>query len=164
MTVHVSTCLYTDKDSGAQMIGTGVSRYTTDPLLCHIRVTLEPSVDHTPDKAPSFVSLDLALDLGQTRDAESLVSMLSHIHVRSISLDVTPRPLTLISVPRALLCLGCSVGRVQSCFLTIPRTLAASLTHLALHLHPAPWILYPIAAPHPCIYAYSFAPRYDINP
>ena len=72
------------------MIGTGVSRYTTAPNLCHIRVTLESSVDHTPDRALSFVSLDL----GQTRGAASLVSMLSHIHVRSISLDVTPPALT----------------------------------------------------------------------
>ena len=31
MTVHVTTCPYTDKDSGAPMVGTGVSRYTTDP-------------------------------------------------------------------------------------------------------------------------------------
>ena len=91
MTVHVSTCPYIDKDSGAQMIGTGVSRYTTAPNLCHIRVTLESSVDHTPDRALSSVSLDL----GQTRGAASLVSMLSHIHVRSISLDVNPHPLTL---------------------------------------------------------------------
>ena len=91
MTVHVSTCPYIDKDSGAQMIGTGVSWYTTAPNLCHIRVTLESSVDHTPDRALSFVSLDL----GQTRGAASLVSMLSHIHVRSISLDVTPPPVTL---------------------------------------------------------------------
>ena len=86
MTVHVSTCPYTDKDSGAQTIGTEVSRYTTAPNLCYIRVTLEPSVDHTPDRAVSFVSLDL----GQTHGAASLVSMLSHIHVRSISLDITP--------------------------------------------------------------------------
>ena len=86
MTVHVSTCPYIDKDSGAQMIGTAVSWYTTAPNLCHIRVTLEPSVDHTPDRALSFVSLDL----GQTRGAASLVFMLSHIHVRSISLDITP--------------------------------------------------------------------------
>ena len=70
------------------MIGTGVSRYTTGPNLCHIRVTHEPSVDHIPDRALSFVSLDL----GQTRSAESLVSMLSHIHVRSISLGITPPP------------------------------------------------------------------------
>ena len=51
--------------------------------------------------------------------------------------------LCLISVPCALLCLGCSVGSAQSCFLKIPRTLAASLTHLALvlHLHPAPCTL-----------------------
>ena len=70
------------------MIGTGVSRYTTAPNLCHIRVTLEPSVNHTPDIALSFVSLDL----GQTRGAESLVSMLSRIHVRSMSLDVTHPP------------------------------------------------------------------------
>ena len=96
------------------MIGTGVSRCTTAPNLCHIRVTLEPSVDHTPDRALAFVSLDLgqsrgavgvmvmpdralsfvSLDLGQSRGAASLVSMLSHIHVRSISLDVTPPPLT----------------------------------------------------------------------
>ena len=73
------------------MIGTGMSRYTTAPNLCHIRVTLDSSVDHTPDRALSFVSLDL----GQTRGAASLVSMLSHIHVRSISLDVTTPPLTL---------------------------------------------------------------------
>ena len=91
MTVHVSTCPYIDKDSGAKMIGTGVSRYTTAPNLCHTRVTLESSVDHTPDRALSFVTLDL----GQTRGAASLVFMLSHIHVRSISLDVTPSPLTL---------------------------------------------------------------------
>ena len=63
MIVHVST-------QGAQMIGTGVSRYTTAPNVCHIRVTLEPSVDYTPDRALSFVSLDL----GQTRGAESLVT------------------------------------------------------------------------------------------
>ena len=30
-------------------------------------------------------------------------------------------------------------------------------------LHPAPCILYPIAAPHLCICAYSSAPRYNIN-
>ena len=84
MTVHVSMCPYTDKDSGAQMIGMGVSRYTMAPNLCHIRVTLESSVDHTPDRALSFVSPDL----GQTRGAASFVSMLSHIHVRSITLDV----------------------------------------------------------------------------
>ena len=82
MTVHVSTCPYIDKDLGAQMIGTGVSRYTTAPSLCHIRVTLESSVDHTSDRALSFVSLDQ----GQTRGAAALVSMLSHIYVRSISL------------------------------------------------------------------------------
>ena len=85
------------------MIGTGVSRYTTAPNLCHIRVTLESSVDHTPDRALSFVSLDL----GQTRGAASLVSMLSHIHVRSISLDVTPPP-------RTLTLAGSSVRAVRS--------------------------------------------------
>ena len=47
--------------------------------------------------------------------------------------------------PCALLYLGCSVGRAQSCFLTIPRRLAASLTLLAL------WVLYLITAPHPCV-------------
>ena len=57
-------CPYIDKDSGAQMIGTGVSRYTTAPNLCHIRVTLESSVDHTPDRALSFVSLDLGQTCG----------------------------------------------------------------------------------------------------
>ena len=84
MTVHVSTCPYIDKDLRAQMIGTGVSRYTTALNLCHISVTLESSVDHAPDRALSFV----ALDLRQTRGAASLVSVLPHIHVRSISLDV----------------------------------------------------------------------------
>ena len=68
-----------------------------------------------------------------------------------------------IIAPRVLLSLGYSVGRAQSCFLTIPHTLAASLTRLALHLHSAPWILYPIAAPHICICAYSFAPCYIIT-
>jgi hypothetical protein len=91
MTVHVSMCPYIEKDSGAQIIGTGVSGYTTAPNLCHSRVTLESSVDHTPDRGLSFLSLDL----GQTCGAASLVSMLSHIHVRSISLEVTPSPLTL---------------------------------------------------------------------
>ena len=88
MSVHVSTCSYIDKDSGTQMIGTGVSRYITAPNLCHIRVTLNSSVDHTPNRALSFVSLDL----GHTRGAATLVSMLLHIHVRSVSLDVTPPP------------------------------------------------------------------------
>ena len=73
------------------MIGTGASRYTTAPNLCHVKVTLESLVDHTPDRALPFISLDL----GQTRGAASLFSMLSHTHVRSISLDVTPPPLTL---------------------------------------------------------------------
>ena len=75
------------------MIGTGVSQYTTALNLCHIRVTLESSVDHTPDGALSFLSLDL----GQTRGAASLVSMLSHTHVQSISLDVTPSPLSFMT-------------------------------------------------------------------
>ena len=70
--------------------------------------------------------------------------------------------------PRALLCLVFCAGRAQSCFLTILRIPSALLTRLTNSpctciLHPAPWILYPIAAPHPCICAYSFAPRYNIN-
>ena len=55
----------------------------------------------------------------------------------TFNLTLTP---PLISAARAMLCLGCSMGRAQSCFLTIPRTLAASLTRLALHLSPGFYI------------------------
>ena len=67
------------------MVGTGVSRYTTDPPpLPHQGDFL---VTCGPYSLQSTVLL-VSLDLGQTRGAESLVSMLSHIHVRSIALDV----------------------------------------------------------------------------
>ena len=65
-------------------------------------------------------------------------------------------------------------GRAQLCFLTILRIPLAVLARLgpeSFTLHPAPRILYPMAAPrpapvpHPCICAYAcpFAPRYKIN-
>ena len=71
------------------MIGTGVSRYTTDPPpLPHQGDFLVTCGPYSRQSTVLLVSLDLAI--GQTRGAESLVSMLSHIHVRSFSLDVTP--------------------------------------------------------------------------
>ena len=49
-------------------------------------------------------------------------------------------------------------GRAQSCFLTTPRAPKEPITRLALHLYPAPWILYPIAVPRLriCAYIYGF--------
>ena len=39
------------------MVETGVSRYTTDSLICHIRVTFLSPVDRTPGRAlPSGLS------------------------------------------------------------------------------------------------------------
>ena len=60
--------------------------------------------------------------------------------------------------PCMLLCLVYCVGRAQSCFLIILRIPSALLTRLA----PASCTLHPELY-HPCICAYSFAPRYNIN-
>ena len=54
-------------------------------------------------------------------------------------------------MPRGFLCLGCSVGKAQSRFLTILRMPAALLNALAPHLYSMPCILHPIVTPGPCI-------------
>ena len=57
-----------------------------------------------------------------------------------------------------MLCLVYCAGRAHSCFLKILRIPSALLTRLA----PASCTLHPELY-HPCICAYSFAPRYNIN-
>ena len=84
----------------------------------------------------------------------------------TVDLHFTPN-LHYNECPRALLCLVYCAGRAQSCFLTILRIPSALLTRLApasCTLH-SEFYTVPIAAPHPCICAYSgsFAPRYKIN-